>query len=162
MENKLVQQLYPNTQFNQIFKSKHKYKMSQPNKYNNNLKNMKFKVQYLKNQLIQKSVKFNTEIKIKKKLEIIQTDHLAPKKQLIVYLLQSININIILQEMFQICFYEMLLNMLQIVQGNLKINQKNFIDQLIKLYQHWIKLIDNQSATILRMNKEIDLPSIIR
>ncbi|CAD8114791.1 unnamed protein product [Paramecium sonneborni] len=103
------------------------------------------------------------KLKQKKKLEIIQTDHLAPKKQLIAlsslihqyYLVRDVS------NMFLLNVVKYALNSLK--QFMLDENQlKNFIDQLIKLCPHWIKLIDNQSGTILRMNKEIDLPSIIR
>ncbi|CAD8097104.1 unnamed protein product [Paramecium sonneborni] len=103
------------------------------------------------------------KLKQKKKLEIVQTDLLAPKKQLIA-LSSLIHQYFLLRDVSNM----FLSNVIKYTLSSLKQfmfdeNQlKNYIDQLLKLCPHWIKLIDNQNGTILRMNKEIDLPSIIR
>ncbi|CAD8054393.1 unnamed protein product [Paramecium primaurelia] len=103
------------------------------------------------------------KLKQKKKLEIVQTDHSAPKKQLIAisslihqyFLIRDVS------NMFLTNIVKYSLNSLK--QFILDENQlKTYIDQLIKLCPHWIQLIDNQNGQILRLNKEIDLPSIIR
>ncbi|CAD8172179.1 unnamed protein product [Paramecium octaurelia] len=103
------------------------------------------------------------KLKQKKKLEVVHSDLSAPKKQLIALssLIHQYFLNRDVSNMFLTNVLKYSLNSLK--QFLLDENQlKTYIDQLIKLCPHWIQVIENQNGSIVRLNKEIDLPSIIR
>ncbi|CAD8192119.1 unnamed protein product [Paramecium pentaurelia] len=103
------------------------------------------------------------KLKSKKKPEIVLNDCKTPKQQLIA-LSQLIHQYYHIRDVSNM----FLINVVKYSFNSLKHfildeNQiKAYIDQLITLCPYWMQLIENQNGSILRLNKEIDIPSIIR